>query len=108
MAICSSRKLADLDVLISIGFTYLQHQVGVGKAKRIGAPLLKRRQACQSDVQCIYGRQFEFIKMLRAYGAPITLPKWTEARARKPDEPLPTIVGVLANHHRRHRRPIEG
>ena len=38
MAICSSRKLADLHVLISIGFTYLQHQVGVGKAKRIGAP----------------------------------------------------------------------
>jgi uncharacterized protein len=93
MAICSSRKLADLDVLIAIGFTYLQHQIGKSKTKRIGAPLLKRRQACQSDEQCIYERQLEFIKVLQAYGAPITLPNWTDASARKSDEPLPTIIG---------------
>lgn len=93
LAICSSRKSTELDVVISIGNAWLQHRMGKNEVTRIGAPLLKERRACQSDLSCIDDRQLEFANVLETHGAPITLPKWAEAGGGAPEEQLPTIIG---------------
>lgn len=95
-AICSSRKLAELDVIISEGYAQLQRQIGKKEARRIAGPLLKRRQACGSDMDCIGDRQVQFIKALIARGAAIALPQWMDAAAKLPNEPLPKKVGQCA------------
>jgi len=93
MAICSSRKLASLDVIIADGYAQLQHRLGNGKAKRIGAPLLTRRRACRAEMDCIYRRQLEIAKTLQTHGATIALPEWAAAGARSSGDKLPTAVG---------------
>jgi uncharacterized protein len=95
-AICSSRKLAELDVIIAKGYADLVGRIGKKEAAAVGGPLLKRRQACMSDVNCIYRREAEFVRVLAARGAPVALPKWIDDAAGLPNQALPGAVGKCA------------
>jgi uncharacterized protein len=95
-AICSSRKLAELDLIIAKGYADLQRRIGKKEAAAAGGALLKRRQACKSDTGCIYRREAEFVRVLAARGAPVALPMWLDAAAGLPNQALPGVVGKCA------------
>lgn len=95
-AICSSRKLAELDVIIAKGYADLVRRIGKKEAAFVGGPLLKRRQACKSDTGCIYRRGAEFVRVLAARGARVSLPDWIDAAAGLQNQALPAAVGKCA------------
>ena len=79
-AICSSAELSEMDNLHAAGFIYLRAQLGLAKARAVARPMLSKRRACLSDINCILQSQIEAIKTYQNLGAPITLPSWLESR----------------------------
>ena len=76
IAICSSDALSEMDNIASAGFNFVRRRYGTTKARSVGRPLLKRRQTCGSDKNCIIERQAEAIQAYQKLGAPIRLPQW--------------------------------
>lgn len=77
-AICASEKLSQLDRVIAGAYSYLKSSRGSKAAREIAMPLLRMRQACGGDVQCIYDRQVDAIRAYQTHGAPVSLPSWVE------------------------------
>ncbi|WP_417257171.1 lysozyme inhibitor LprI family protein [Celeribacter halophilus] len=77
-AICASEKLSQLDRVIAGAYSYLKSSRGSKAASEIAMPLLRMRQACGGDVQCIYDRQVDAIRAYQNHGAPVSLPSWVE------------------------------
>ena len=86
-AICSSSKLSELDNVVAAGFNFVRLRFGTAKARGIGRPLLRQRQACGSDQSCILQRQIDAIRTYQRLGAQIMLPQWV---ANSPPETEPS------------------
>lgn len=74
IAICSSETLATVDNVANNGFEYLRSKLGRSAANKIDLPLVKKRQACGGNYQCILNAQIEAINTFISYGAPIAVP----------------------------------
>src|SRR5262245_24260449 len=79
--ICGSRKLAELDRLLANAYATLQAKAGKAMARKIATPLLKKRHACASNIDCIYRAQREFGKAIVTAGVQVTLPAWSDQSA---------------------------
>jgi uncharacterized protein len=75
-AICSSTELSEMDSLVAAGYEYVRKKLGKAEAIRISRPLLRDRQACGSDSNCIFQKQIDAVKSYQSLGAPIALPGW--------------------------------
>jgi len=98
IAICSSTELSELDNLMDAGFQFLRLRYGKTQANQVARPLLRLRQACGADADCIMKRQVDAIKTYQQLGAPIRLPDWVSASAPADNaaDGMPTIVGACA------------
>jgi len=94
-AICANEQLSQLDRVIAGAYSYLKSSRGPKVARDVGMPLLRMRQACGGDVQCIYTRQIDAIRSYQSHGAPVSLPSWAETtRINKNLDPVVTNVYV--------------
>ena len=74
VAICSNETLASVDNVANNGFEYLRSKLGRSAANAINLPLIKKRQSCGGNYQCILNAQMEAINTFISYGAPIAIP----------------------------------
>jgi uncharacterized protein len=74
IAICSNETLAIVDNVANNGFEYLRSKLGRAAANKIDLPLIKKRQGCGGNYQCILNAQTEAINTFVSYGAPIVMP----------------------------------
>ena len=74
-AICSDDLLAKLDSIANNGYMYLRDSLGPDQANSLDLPIIKKRQACQTDKNCILAVQVESINLFKSYGAPISAPR---------------------------------
>jgi uncharacterized protein len=74
VAICSNETLASVDNVANNGFEYLRSKLGRSTANAINLPLIKKRQSCGGNYQCILNAQMEAINTFISYGAPIAIP----------------------------------
>jgi S1-C subfamily serine protease len=88
--ICRSDELSEMDNIMAAGFNFVRQRYGTSKARKIGRPLLKGRQACASDQNCIIKRQIEAIQAYQRLGAPIRFPQWVTNPAPSPQAPPST------------------
>ena len=70
IAICSDSELSRLDRIVAAGYEYLRARYGAAAAQSVAAPLLRQRQACGSEVECIRRAQMAAIGAFQARGAP--------------------------------------
>ena len=54
--ICSSDRLSELDRIVASAYAYLRSSLGSTRVKQIGLPLLRMRQSCKSNFDCIQAR----------------------------------------------------
>ena len=78
--ICSSNRLSELDRIVASAYAYLRSSLGSTRVKQIGLPLLRMRQSCKSNFDCIQARQIDAIRAYQAAGAPVSLPDWTRPK----------------------------
>jgi uncharacterized protein len=98
-AICADERLMQMDNLTAVGFNYLKRRYGSANAVRTAAPLLKTRQACGSDRDCILRAQLQAVQVFRSLGAPIAPPDWAQQgniSANEENQALPIAVGQCA------------
>ncbi len=74
VAICSNETLTIVDNVANNGFEYLRLKLGRAAANKIDVPLIKKRQGCGGNYQCILNAQIEAINTFISYGAPIAMP----------------------------------
>ena len=74
VAICSNETLTIVDNVANNGFEYLRLKLGRAAANKIDLPLIKKRQGCGGNYQCILNAQIEAINTFISYGAPIAMP----------------------------------
>jgi len=74
VAICSNETLASVDNVANNGFEYLRSKLGRSAANAINMPLIKKRQSCGGNYQCILNAQMEAINTFISHGAPIAVP----------------------------------
>ncbi len=74
VAICSNETLASVDNVANNGFEYLRSKLGRSAANAINLRLIKKRQSCGGNYQCILNAQMEAINTFISYGAPIAIP----------------------------------
>jgi S1-C subfamily serine protease len=91
-AICSTSKLAELDNIGAAGFNFVRRRYGTTRARKVGRPLLKHRQACGSNQNCIIQRQIEAVQAYQRLGAPIRFPQWLTNPTPSPQAPPITSV----------------
>jgi uncharacterized protein len=74
VAICSSERLSELDVLQSNGYQESRKRIGKKAANKLTRNILKYRHACGDDLRCIAEVQIEAIKIYNLNGADIAIP----------------------------------
>ena len=74
VAICSNETLASVDIVANNGFEYLRSKLGRSAANAINMPLIKKRQSCGGNYECILNAQMEAINTFISHGAPIAIP----------------------------------
>lgn len=55
IAVCGKERLAKLDIILTFGFRYLKTHIGKEAAFSLRQDFLKKRQACQDNMECIRG-----------------------------------------------------
>jgi uncharacterized protein len=75
IAICNDAYLSQLDNIANEGYQYLRSTMGARQANSIDMPIIRKRQNCGSDKECIKFIQMEAINLFRGYGAPISAPQ---------------------------------
>ena len=74
LAICATPELARLDRAVVEGYERMLRTDGGGAAKSVAEPLLGRRHACGTDIDCIKRVQLTAIAAFQARGAPVQVP----------------------------------
>ena len=81
--ICSSNELSELDRIISAAYGYFKSLQGTSYARSVGAPLLKLRQTCGADFDCIKNAQIIAINSYSNHGVPVSVPDWITSSANQ-------------------------
>lgn len=76
IAVCGNERLAELDVILTFGFTYLKRHMGKEPTFKLAKAFLKERQACQDNMECIRGAYIAANLEYQKNGAPILVPEW--------------------------------
>ena len=83
ITICGNSELSRLDRAVVEGFERMVGSDGVGEAKSIADPLLRRRHACGVNVECIKQVQMAAIAAFQARGAPVQVPSSGQTNVRE-------------------------
>ena len=75
VAICSDDVLSAMDKIADAGYQFLRSHLGASAANKINLQIIKKRQSCGSNSECIRNVQIEAIKIFKRNGAPIEVPK---------------------------------
>jgi hypothetical protein len=83
VAICANPELARLDRAVVEGYQRMLRTDGSRAAKSVAEPLLGRRHACGTDIDCIKRVQLTAIAAFQARGAPVQVPAPAQATGRE-------------------------
>lgn len=75
MAICSNAELSRLDRAIVARYEFLRARYGEPAARSVAGPLLRSRQSCGADVDCIRQAQLDTMSEFQRRGAPAYQPE---------------------------------
>jgi hypothetical protein len=76
IAVCGNERLAELDVILTFGFTYPKKHMGKEATFKLARAFLKERQACQDNMECIRSAYIAANLEYQKNGAPILVPEW--------------------------------
>ena len=83
LSICATPELARLDRAVVEGYERMLRTDGSGAAKSVAEPLLGRRHACGTDIDCIKRVQLTAIAAFQARGAPVQVPAPAQVTPRE-------------------------
>ena len=83
ITICGNPDLSRLDRAVVEGYEKMISSDGVGEAKSIADPLLRRRHACGANIECIKQVQMAAIAGFQTRGAPIPIPAPAQMNVRR-------------------------
>ncbi|MGM4907182.1 superinfection immunity protein [Tardiphaga sp. 866_E4_N2_1] len=75
MAICSNAELSRLDRAVVARYEFLRARYGEPAARSVAGPLLRSRQSCGADVDCIRQAQLATMSEFQRRGAPAFQPE---------------------------------
>jgi uncharacterized protein len=75
ITICNDEYLSQLDNIANEGYQYLKSTMGSRKANELDLPIIRKRQNCGSDKECIKFIQMEAINLFKENGAPVAPPQ---------------------------------
>jgi hypothetical protein len=92
MAICSNAELSRLDRAVVARYEFLRARYGEPAARSVAGPLLRSRQSCGADVDCIRQAQLDTMSEFQRRGAPAYQPEAAVPVA--PAKPVYAVDGL--------------